>query len=203
LEIQYGSNRSLLPQAVNIVSTSGTGAQEEFGKNLGVVHTSLPGQRIAVSISVCHVENGVGFVAVLLQYLDSIGRRENEEGFFLMTSSILQSGLMHKTIDKLAPIADVALVLLLRQALAEWARVVKGYERQLHSLDPVAIRLGQRRVNAPEHAHWGHVTCEACGDIFALVPLRWAGSEAPASFWTSLVGGFCTVGRVPRPRAIP
>jgi len=93
---------------------------------------------------------------------------EDERCFYPMSSSILHSGLMHKTINEVAPITDAGLVLLLRQALAEWVRVVKGYERQLHSLDPVAIRLEQRRVNAPEHDGWGHVTCEACGDTFAL-----------------------------------
>jgi hypothetical protein len=51
-----------------------------------------------------------------------------------MSSSILHSGLMQKAVNKVAPVADAGLVLLLRQALAEWARVVKGYERQLHGL---------------------------------------------------------------------
>ena len=35
-----------------------------------------------------------------------------------------------------------------RGPAAERARVVKGYEVQLLSLDPVAMPLGQRRVNA-------------------------------------------------------
>jgi len=41
LEIQYGSDCSLLPQSVDVVGASGMGAQEEFGKNLSVVHTTL------------------------------------------------------------------------------------------------------------------------------------------------------------------
>jgi hypothetical protein len=103
---------------------------------------------------------------------------EDGRTFFPMTSSILHSGLTHKTIDNVAPIADAALVLVLRQALAEWARVVKGYERQLLSLDPVAIRTGQRMVNAPDHADWGHVTCQGCGDTFALGYNRVFGDKA-------------------------
>jgi hypothetical protein len=103
---------------------------------------------------------------------------EDGRNFFPMTSSILHSGLMQKTVNKVAPISDAVLVLLLRQALAEWAKDAKGYEKQLHSLGPVAIRLEQRRVNAPGHADWGHVTCESCGDTFALGYNRVFGDRA-------------------------
>lgn len=103
---------------------------------------------------------------------------EDERSFFPMSSSILQSGLMQKAVNKATPASDAGLVLLLRQAVAEWARAAKGYERQLRSLDPAAIRVGQRRVNAPGHADWGHVTCESCGDTFALGYNRLFGDRA-------------------------
>lgn len=59
---------------------------------------------------------------------------EDGRSFFPMNSSILLSGQMHETVNKVAPIADAGLVLVLRQAAAEWARVVKGCETQLLSL---------------------------------------------------------------------
>lgn len=93
---------------------------------------------------------------------------EDGRSFFPMSSRILLSGPMLKVVNNAAPVPDGTLVLLLRQALAEWAREVRGYERHLHSLGPVAIRLEQRSVNAPGHADWGHVACQSCGDTFAL-----------------------------------
>lgn len=103
---------------------------------------------------------------------------EDGRSFFPMSSSILHSGLLQKTVNKVAPISDAVLVLLLRQAMAEWAKDAKGYARELYSLDPVAIRVEQRRVNAPGHADWGRVTCESCGDTFALGYNRVFGDRA-------------------------
>jgi len=98
--------------------------------------------------------------------------------FFPMGSSILYSGQLKKSIQLATPISDAALVVLLRQALAEWSKGARGYEKHLYSLDPVAIRLQQHRVNAPSHADWHHVTCHSCGDKFALGYNRTYGDKA-------------------------
>lgn len=98
--------------------------------------------------------------------------------FFLMSSSILHSGELEKSFLLATPITGAALVLLLRQALSEWAKGAEGYATQLYSPDPVAIRLHQERVTAPGHADWGHVTCQSCGDTFALGYNRIFGNKA-------------------------
>jgi hypothetical protein len=45
-------------------------------------------------------------------------------------------------------------------------------KEQFHSLNPVAIRAGQKEVNAPEHETWGIVTCDQCGEKFHIGPHR-------------------------------
>jgi hypothetical protein len=103
---------------------------------------------------------------------------EDGRSFFRMSSSILHSGELEKYILLATPIPGAALVLLLRQALTEWAKGSDGYARQIYSPDPVAIRLHQERVNAPGHADWGHVNCQSCGDTFALGYNRIFGNKA-------------------------
>jgi hypothetical protein len=100
------------------------------------------------------------------------------KSFFPMSSGILYSGQLKKSILLATPISDTALIVLLRQALAEWSKGARGYEKHLYSLDPVAIRLQQHRVNAPSHADWQHVTCHSCGDKFALGYNRTYGDKA-------------------------
>jgi cysteinyl-tRNA synthetase len=50
------------------------------------------------------------------------------------------------------------------------------YMSKLTPLNPVAIRLNQKEVHAPDHETWGIVTCEDCGEKFALGPNRIYGS---------------------------
>jgi hypothetical protein len=51
------------------------------------------------------------------------------------------------------------------------------YRTQVAPICPVAIKLGQVEVNAPEHDHWGIVSCDACEDKFAIGPNRTYGSR--------------------------
>jgi len=51
------------------------------------------------------------------------------------------------------------------------------YKTNLISLGPVAVRLNQSEVNAPEHDTWGVVTCDICKEAFALGPNRIYGSR--------------------------
>jgi hypothetical protein len=53
----------------------------------------------------------------------------------------------------------------------------KKYETQVAPICPVAIKLGQVEVNAPEHSHWGIVSCDGCEDKFAIGPNRVYGSR--------------------------
>ncbi len=46
------------------------------------------------------------------------------------------------------------------------------YKNRLESLNPVAVKLGQTEVHAPEHDTWGVLTCNTCGEKFALGPNR-------------------------------
>jgi hypothetical protein len=45
-------------------------------------------------------------------------------------------------------------------------------KEQLRSLNPVAIKAGQKEVNAPEHETWGTVSCDQCGEKFYVGPNR-------------------------------
>jgi hypothetical protein len=44
----------------------------------------------------------------------------------------------------------------------------KLYKEQLQTINPVAVKLNQREVNAPEHADWGTVTCDRCNEKFSI-----------------------------------
>jgi hypothetical protein len=52
------------------------------------------------------------------------------------------------------------------------------YKNHLDSLNPVAIKLGQTEIHAPQHDTWGILTCDICGEKFALGPNRIYGSRA-------------------------
>jgi len=52
------------------------------------------------------------------------------------------------------------------------------YMTKLTPLGPVAIKLNQSEVHAPDHDTWGVVTCESCGEKFALGPNRIYGSRS-------------------------
>jgi cysteinyl-tRNA synthetase len=62
----------------------------------------------------------------------------------------------------------------------QWRRT--PYKTSLHSLDPVAIKLNQLEVHAPDHDTWGIVSCDDCKDKFGVGPNRIyrSGSEQKA-----------------------
>jgi hypothetical protein len=45
-----------------------------------------------------------------------------------------------------------------------------GYKTKLNPLGPVAIKLNQWEVHAPQHGTWGIVSCDGCKERFALGP---------------------------------
>lgn len=49
--------------------------------------------------------------------------------------------------------------------------VYEAYKRKVTPFCPVAIKLGQTEVHAPEHSTWGVVRCE-CGEAFVIGPHR-------------------------------
>jgi hypothetical protein len=51
------------------------------------------------------------------------------------------------------------------------------YKSQLDSLSPVAVRLSQSEINAPDHSTWGVVTCDVCNERFAIGPNRIVGAR--------------------------
>jgi len=59
---------------------------------------------------------------------------------------------------------------------ARWRR--KSYKSSIRALSPVAIKLNQWEVHAPDHDTWGIVSCEGCKDRFALGPNRIYGSKS-------------------------
>jgi cysteinyl-tRNA synthetase len=53
----------------------------------------------------------------------------------------------------------------------------RSYKTRLVSLHPVAIKLNQWEVHAPDHNTWGVFSCSSCKDRFALGPNRIFGSR--------------------------
>ena len=53
----------------------------------------------------------------------------------------------------------------------------RKYKSKMDSLSPVAVKLGQHEVHAPGHDHWGVVTCDKCGETFAIGPNRIYGAQ--------------------------
>ncbi|MGH9450215.1 MAG: hypothetical protein ACRD11_06680 [Terriglobia bacterium] len=51
------------------------------------------------------------------------------------------------------------------------------YKQQVTSPGPIAVKLGQTRVHAPEHLTLGFVTCDVCPEKFAIGPNRLFGSK--------------------------
>jgi hypothetical protein len=46
--------------------------------------------------------------------------------------------------------------------------VSSDYYEEFHGFDPVAIKLRQTEVHAPEHTTWGTVKCDSCGEEFGV-----------------------------------
>ncbi len=57
-----------------------------------------------------------------------------------------------------------------------WRRKA-GYKTSIAPLCPVAIKLNQSEVHAPDHLTWGIVTCDVCKEKFAIGPNRIFGSQ--------------------------
>jgi hypothetical protein len=57
---------------------------------------------------------------------------------------------------------------------------LKAYEQKLQPHCPVAIKVGQHEVHAPNHDTWGIVTCDSCGLHFHIGPNRLFGSRTTA-----------------------
>ncbi len=53
----------------------------------------------------------------------------------------------------------------------------KEYKEKMSPLCPVAIKLYQSEVHAPEHTDWGVVTCDGCKAEFAIGPHRIYGAR--------------------------
>jgi hypothetical protein len=52
-----------------------------------------------------------------------------------------------------------------------------AYEEKIESYNPVAVRLGQNTIHAPEHDTWCNVKCAECGAEFSVGPNRNLGSR--------------------------
>ena len=57
-----------------------------------------------------------------------------------------------------------------------WKR--RSYKTSIRPLGPVAIKLNQWEVHAPDHQTWGVVSCDHCKDKFALGPNRIYGTHS-------------------------
>ena len=51
------------------------------------------------------------------------------------------------------------------------------YKTSIDPISPVAIKLNQREVHAPNHLTWGLVSCSGCKDTFAFGPNRIYGTQ--------------------------
>jgi cysteinyl-tRNA synthetase len=51
------------------------------------------------------------------------------------------------------------------------------YKTSINPISPVAIKLNQREVHAPNHLTWGLVSCSGCKDTFAFGPNRIYGTQ--------------------------
>jgi cysteinyl-tRNA synthetase len=51
------------------------------------------------------------------------------------------------------------------------------YKTSISPISPVAIKLNQREVHAPNHLTWGMVSCSGCKDAFAFGPNRIYGTQ--------------------------
>jgi hypothetical protein len=47
-----------------------------------------------------------------------------------------------------------------------------NYKQHFSGLNPVAIKVGQIEIKAPEHETWGTITCGQCGEQFLIGPHR-------------------------------
>jgi cysteinyl-tRNA synthetase len=74
-----------------------------------------------------------------------------------------------------AQLTNASVMVLTTKSGPEWKR--KSYETSIRPFCPVAIKLNQWEVHAPDHDTWGVVSCDNCKDKFALGPNRIYGSR--------------------------
>jgi len=81
-----------------------------------------------------------------------------------------------KTSDRLrAELMNAGVVVESTKDGERWWR--KEYKTSIRPLGPVAIKLNQWEVHAPDHETWGVVSCGGCKDKFAIGPNRIYGSR--------------------------
>ena len=56
------------------------------------------------------------------------------------------------------------------------------YTEKVAPICPIAIKVSQSVVHAPEHSEWGVVTCDfiGCGEKFRIGPHRFYGTKSSA-----------------------
>ena len=82
-----------------------------------------------------------------------------------------------KTSDVLrAELTNASIIVEITKDGVRWKR--KSYKTSITPLGPVAIKLNQWEVHAPDHDTWGIVSCDDCKDKFALGPNRIFGSRS-------------------------
>ena len=62
------------------------------------------------------------------------------------------------------------------------------YKTSIDTFNPVAIKLEQREVHAPDHSNWGVITCNTCFERFAFGPNRIYGVRG-----NKTVDGYATI----------
>jgi hypothetical protein len=55
-----------------------------------------------------------------------------------------------------------------------------AYSKNIETLCVVAVKLNQTNVHSPSHTTWGVVTCDICGEQFAIGPSRMQGPKISA-----------------------
>lgn len=97
------------------------------------------------------------------ELVDEINRRAKVSLFYMYTSErfltyareFLGVTVKPDTIDEI-------------RAVGLQAQLKGDYKSEIISPEPVAIKLRQNEVHAPNHEDWGTVTCDACGEQFGL-----------------------------------
>lgn len=56
---------------------------------------------------------------------------------------------------------------------------LEAYKAELNAIGPIAVRIGQLNLRAPQHSTWGVVSCDVCQAQFAIGPNRHYGSRVP------------------------
>jgi hypothetical protein len=56
------------------------------------------------------------------------------------------------------------------------------FREKVTPLSPVAVKVSQSHVHAPEHSEWGIVACdvEGCGEKFKIGPHKFYGTKSSA-----------------------